>query len=120
MSDPITLKLTTAQARLFAKAAFPTYRGRKFKMIFTDKVTFYDTNWSGGTRNQYVAVNSDGRTAMLHAPAPWVNPVEGKTVELPENAVIVEHTIFCGDDCGLRIYVHPVHLPKWLPAPKES
>jgi hypothetical protein len=120
MSDQITLKLTTAQARPFAKAAFPQYKGRKFKLVFTPTVTFYDTNWSGGTRSQYVAIASDGRTALLHVPAPWVNQVEGKTVPLPEDAVIVEHTIFCGQDAGLRIYVNPVHLPKWLPAPKES
>jgi hypothetical protein len=120
MLDNITLKLTTAQARPFAKAAFPNYHGRKFKIIFAPTVTFYDTNWSGGTKNTYVAVASDGRTALLKVPAPWVNQIEGKTVEVPENAVIVEHTIFCGEDVGLRIYANPCHLPKWLPEPKEA
>ena len=120
MPEQITIKLNTAQAKPFAKKAFPNYRGRKFKIVFTDHVTFYDTNWSGGTRNQYVALRSDGKTALLTVGAPWVNPVEGKTIDLPEDIVIVEHTIFCGQDAGIRIYANPCHLPKWLDAPKEA
>ena len=113
-----TLKLTTKQAKVIVKATFPQYTGRKFKIEFTDKITFYDTNWGGGSRNYYAAVSSDGKTIHLHVPAPWVNPVEGATLPMPEDALIVEHSIFCGQDMGIRIYAHPCHLPKWIEAPK--
>ena len=110
-----TMKLNKSQVRDILKATFPEYRGRTFRIEFTPTVSFYNTNWSGGTRNIYVAVWSDGRTAKFNAPAPWVNVIEGQTIDMPQNVLIVEHTIFCGKDLGITIYAHPVHLPKWLP-----
>ena len=109
-----TIKLTTKQAKPIVETVFPNYRGRKFNMNFVEKVMFYDTNWGGGTRNKYAFVASDGRTAVLNAPAPWVNVIEGKVFDLPADVLVVEHTIFCGKDCGITIYAHPCHLPKWL------
>ena len=54
------MKLTHTQARPIVALAFPDYLGRKFKLEFQYTITFYDTNWSGGTRNQYVCVREDG------------------------------------------------------------
>ena len=110
------IKLTKAQAHPIVKETFPDYRGRKFTLKFQERVTFYDTNWGGGTRNKYAFIRSDGVTAVFNAPAPWINPVEGQTMELPQDVMIVEHSIFCGKDCGITIYAHPSHLPKWLPS----
>jgi hypothetical protein len=42
--------------------------------------------------------------------------VEGATVELPADAMIVTHAMCCGQDCGITIYAHPCHLPKWIEA----
>ena len=110
-----TMKVTRKQAENIIKATFPEYRGRKIKVEFRPEVTFYDTNWGGGSRNQYAAVKADGTKARLNVPAPWLNVVEGATVPLPADVLIVEHSIFCGKDCGLTIYANPVNLPKWLP-----
>ena len=110
------MKIKKSQARDIIKATFPGYKGRKVKVEFAPTVTFYDTNWGGGSRNSYAAVGSDGRTAHLGVPAPWANAVEGETVDVAENVLIVKHTIFCGKDLGITIYANPVHLPKWLPA----
>lgn len=52
--------------------------------------------------------------ATFSAPAPWINPVEGKTVELSPEVLIVEHSIFCGKDSGITVYVHPSVMPKLL------
>ena len=111
------IKLTTAQARTIVQATFPDYKGRKFSIEFRESITLYDTNWSGGTRNQYCVIASNGKTALLHVPAPWVNMVEGQTVEIPLDAMIVCHSYFCGKDCGITIYAHPAHAPKWITAP---
>jgi len=108
------LKLNTKQAKPIVGQVFPNYKGRKFRIEFTKTVTFHDTNWGGGTRNYYAAVTADGRAGNMHVPAPWVNPVEGKTVPLPPDVLLVEHAIFCGKDLGIRIYANPCHLPRWL------
>jgi hypothetical protein len=108
------MKINKAQAQPVLSKTFPDYKGRKFSVEFVNSVTFYDTNWSGGTRNKYAFLASSGETATFNAPAPWSNPVEGKTVELPENVIIAEHTIFCGKDLGITFYMHPANAPKWL------
>lgn len=111
-----TMKVKKAQVKDILAATFPGYKGRTFKVEFAPTVTFHDTNWGGGSRNKYIAVKSDGRTAMLHVPAPWVNTIEGKTIDLPKDVLMVKHTVFCGKDLGITIYASPVHLPKWLTA----
>jgi hypothetical protein len=118
MTNP--MKLSKKQYGKLVAAAFPEYHGRKVKLVFAAQVTFYDTNWDGGTVNKYVAVASDGRTAKLNAPAPWCNPIEGQTFEMPVDAMLLERSYFCGQDGGITIYAHPSHLPKWLEAPKEA
>ena len=108
------IKITRKQALPIIQSTFPDYTGRKIKIEFTDKVTFYDTNWSGGTRNYYVALRSDGSTRAPYIPAPWINTVEGSKVELPENVLIIMHSYFCGSDMGITIYANPCYAPKLL------
>jgi hypothetical protein len=105
-----------AQVDKLIKAAGIHYTGRKIKMKFTNEITFWETNWSGGTRNKYIGVKGDGSSLQYSAPAPWVNPIEGKTFEMTKDVIIIEHSIFCGKDCGLTIFVHSSYLPKWLPS----
>ena len=91
--------------RAIAMRAFPNYKGRTFRHDTSGHVTFYDLNWGGGTRNSYTAVRlSDMRAQAGTVMAPWNNPIEGKTVDIPPGFAIVEHTIFCGKDMGLRVY----------------
>lgn len=110
------MKLTTKQAKPITKLVFPDYRGRTYRLEFAETVTFWDTNWGGGTRNSYAAVRADGQSACLSVPAPWVNPVEGQTIKLPPHVLMVKHTIFCGKDMGITISAHPSYAPKWLTA----
>ena len=111
------MRLTTAQARPIVAKTFPNYKGRKFQIEFTDKVHFGDTNWDGGSKSTYKAVSADGKVAAMPDYAPWDSRNwEGRSVELPTDVLVVEHSFFCGMDMGIRIYAHPSHLPKWLPA----
>jgi hypothetical protein len=34
---------------------------------------------------------------------------------MPPNVIVVEHSIFCGKDVGITIYVRPANLAKLLP-----
>jgi hypothetical protein len=90
---------------------FPSYVVR-----FQDTITFSDTNWGGGTRNYYKFLRTDGKAVSLTVPAPWKNDIEGQTVEIPDNVMVVEHTIFCGHDLGIRIYLNTNHIPRWITA----
>jgi hypothetical protein len=112
------IKLTKKQAWPIVSQVFPRYTGRKFSVTFTEKITFIDTNWSGGTRSEYKFIRTDGQTASYDTTTipPWANPMEGKTVLLPGDIACVVHTIFCGHDVGIEIYAHPCNAPKWLEA----
>jgi len=111
-----SIKVRKAEIRDILKASFPEYRGRTYEVRFTDKIFIYNTNWSGGSRNVYVAVATDGRAVRFNAPAPWDNPIEGERMAVPPDALIVEHCYFCGKDMGITIYANPCHRPKWLAA----
>lgn len=110
-----TLKLTSRQAKPIVSVAFPNYRGRKFNLLFTGAVRFDNTNWDGGSKNEYASVRSDGTVGRFAAYSPWNNPVEGQTVQLPADVIVVQHTYFRGQDCGITIYAHPSLAPALLP-----
>jgi hypothetical protein len=101
--------LTRKQAAKIIAATFPNYKGRKIRLEHVAKVTFSDTNWCEGSRSQYAAMATNGQSEVLNMKgvAPWNNPIEGKTFPLPPGYLIVEHTIFCGKDCGLTVYMNP-------------
>lgn len=102
------------------RATFPEYRGRKIRVYPAEAVYVHDLNWSGGTRSRYRACTLDGKSLggmdRYNAMAPWVNPAEGAKLPTMAGACVVEHTIFCGKDAGIRIAVHPSDMPRLLPA----
>jgi hypothetical protein len=94
---------------------YTNYNGRKFNIEFSDTVIFYDTNWSGGTKNTYIGIdlnNMNNKNVAVNAP--WNNPIEGKMISLSDNGAILKHTDFCGHDLGITLYLNNSHLPKWL------
>jgi hypothetical protein len=104
--------------RPIIKATFPNYRKRTVYVKVTEKVTLRDLNWSGGTRSEYRACTIDGRPienkVNMSGPAPWNNPYEGKEIDLPVGALIVEGGHFCGKQRTLYINVHPDNMPKLI------
>ncbi len=116
MLEPVKVK--KAQIAPILAASFPEYRGRSFKVYFTEKVTLGDLNWDGGTKCTYRAVRmSDGKCAPFPHFSPWNNPLEGKTIPLPESGdiIVVVHSYFCGQDMGITFYAHPSAQQKMLP-----
>ena len=112
MNQPIMLR--KRQAWPIVSQVFPEYRGRKFKLYFQQHVIFSDLHWAGGTRNSYAFVRADGELAFFPASTPWDSPFEGRKMPLPENILVVEHTMFCGKDLGITIYAHPCWAPRLL------
>ncbi len=109
------VKLTTKQARPIVQIAFPDYAGRKFSLEFSETAEIYNTDWDGGSHNDYVFIRRTGEHSSLPTYAPWDSPVEGKRIALTPDLMVVKHTFFCGQDCGIRIYAHPSIAPYWLP-----
>lgn len=104
-------------------ATFPEYKGRKFRIVASTTVCLQELNWSGGTKSQYRAASFEGdylgsadKFSLL---APWANKAEGVVVPIPHGTVVVEHTIFTGRDLGLRIWVHPSDMPRFVKSAEE-
>lgn len=107
-----------------ALIAFPSYHGRKFRLNVTDRPIFMaDTYWDGGSRSQYVFVNFQTQQIMSLG-----DPISGgfapnaraahdalSSVELPAGVVCVRHSIFCGKDTGLTVYIRPTVLAELQP-----
>jgi len=113
------MKLKKSDVKEMLALTFPDYTGRKFSLVLTHTVTFFDMNWGGGSRNVYKCVNTAQQTAQVPAPAPWVNPLEGMTVELPLDTLVAEHSVFCGKDLGITFYMRPENAPALLNAPAQ-
>jgi len=97
---PIMKNTTTKLAKTIALACYPEYRGRKIKVV--SRETYYVENmWGGGSRSFAVAYN-----LVTGAKAAAIETV-GPEVKIPAGVAIVEHTFFCGKDCGITIYVNP-------------
>lgn len=103
------------QVRRIIQAAFPDWNGRKITVRVCDTVAFHDLNWCEGTRNEYRAVRNDGATAGMAVRAPWVEQREGAMVAMVPGILVVEHSVFCGNDCGLTIHVDPSDAGACLP-----
>ena len=99
-------------------ATFPSYKKHNVYLNPTMSVTLHGLNWSGGSKSDFEACTIEGKSLPvkhdMSAPAPWENPFEGKTIELPENTVIVEGGVFCGKQATLMINVHPSNMARLL------
>ncbi len=113
-----TISVTRKDVPAIVNNTFPDYRGRKIKIRPADKVTLHDLNWSGGSRSQYrtctIAGYAIGSADRYNMAAPWAHQAEGASVPIPQGVVVVRHSIFCGKDTGLTIYVNPADMPKLI------
>ena len=121
MTSTDTLNVKRRDVAAIVAATFPEYKGRTFRIEPRLNVTLSNLNWGGGggSRSQYRTCTLQGQALggadKYNAQAPWANKAEGAYIPIPTGAVIVEHSIFCGKDTGLRIYVNPHDMPKLLP-----
>lgn len=87
-----------------ARKAFPGYRGRKFKVIVSDRPRRLASYWDGGSRDTFVVIQ-DGKAICPPAWAPFGR--EGAPDYVPvSGAILIEHSIFMGKDAGCTIYLH--------------
>ena len=105
-----------------AQAAFPDYRGKKYRVkLFTGPMSL-TSNWEGGSRDFYALIHlpSNRTQPVPENGTPFSNRATTEQVEtLPTNCAVVRHTLFCGKDLGVTIFVGEENLAKLLPAPME-
>lgn len=121
--DTRKISRTDPMIREMLRATYPGWTGRKISVKIKNFLTFYNTNWGGGSRNEYRSFElATGRGRALLVSAPWKNAVEGQTADIPAGWVVVEHTIFQGHDMGITIHVNPADVAKALegPGPKPK
>lgn len=103
----------------FIRKLFPDYKRRDIRIVPTEKVSFYDLNWSGGTRQSYslVRLADEATLSLAHwsQAAPWDNPMEGATMDMKPGFLVVRTGFFCGKPSMLTIHVHPSNLTPLLP-----
>jgi hypothetical protein len=105
-----SIKVKKSDIADILKLSFPDYTGRKFTVVFRCEIQMYNTNWSDGSKNDYVVLDfnkNHGNAYVDNMPAPWVNPYENSKIQLTKNKIVVEHMFFCGKDAGITIYAHP-------------
>tara|TARA_Y100000310_G_C20475602_1_gene712235 strand:- start:322 stop:909 length:588 start_codon:yes stop_codon:yes gene_type:complete len=100
------------------------YSGRKFKAQAAETMTIgaHAGLWDGGSKDYFYAIRlEDGARVEISDSfhAPWDSERRSQTVTLKPGFAVVEHSIFCGKDMGLRFYLHPADIAKMLPAPVE-
>ena len=88
-----------------ARRAFPGYRGRKFRVVVSDRPRRLLSYWDGGSRDSYVVIQ-EGRAISPPAFAPFGREDVPEYVPV-SGAILVEHSIFMGKDSGCTIYIHP-------------
>jgi hypothetical protein len=114
-------KLTRIPAELKAvySAAFPTYRGRLFRLTVTDRPQNVKSYWDGGSRDYYAFVRlADGAVLPMPAQSAFDKQLAGAdAAPMRPGFALVERSIFCGKDRGLTLILHPADLrPDMLPA----
>lgn len=109
--DPLTRSVFTA--------AFPTYRGRTFRYRLTESPMDVRSYWDGGSRDYFAIVRLADRAVLpIPAQSGFDRALPGAdAVPMRPGFAIVEHSIFCGKDLGLTLYLHPADVqPGMLPA----
>lgn len=123
--NTIHLESNDPTATEIAKAAFPSYAGRKFKVTIVkpDHTFNLTSGWDGGSRDLYAFVRlTDMKGVQV---SNYVGLVgnnfnrSGRDFQLAEGFALVEHSTFMGKDVGLTIYLTEENATKMIPAPVE-
>lgn len=120
-------KPDTDLQRVFT-SAFPSYAGRKFKvsLMTGNHFNFTGAYWDGGSKSSYVVVDLATSRAIpasqicptISNPSEYGGPTQPQA-DLPPNAVVVEHSMLCGNDMGLELHVPEANATIFLPTEVE-
>jgi len=99
------------------------YSGRKYAFKAVEEVQMNSTYWDGGSRSTWTAVKLSTRQVVplpRFGPPQFGGPQSIPPIPLEQDMAIVEHSIFCGKDMGLTIYIHPSDSPQMITEPDSA
>ena len=105
-----------------AQRAYPDYKGKKFRVEVAAHPINVKSYWEGGSRSffKFIRLDESSDTIPVPAQSAYDAQIDGaNAVPLQPGLACVEHSIFCGQDSGLTVHVHPDNAPRLLPAPAE-
>jgi len=126
MTNTIYLTPTDRAAKpaiALMKKAYPTYRGRRFRIRVDDTPLNVRSSWDGGSRDYFTFVNlaTGDVGSTVGAQSAFDPTIPGaEQVALPLNVGCVEHSITQGRDCGLTLVIRSTHATTFLPAPDRD
>jgi hypothetical protein len=110
--ERIAVSRKDATVASILRATYPDYRGRKIFIVPQTCPLDVKSYWEGGSRSFFRFLNLETFSiAVMPAQSGFDRQIAGADrVTLPVGIACVEHCIFCGKDCGIRIYVNPDNL----------
>ena len=98
------------------------YTGKRYQAIIASEATIpsHAGLWDGGSRESYSLVEiATGRAVPFpnQASAPWDANRQEIRFAIPAGFAVVRHSVFCGQDMGLRFTLRPEDAAPLLPAP---
>ena len=110
-----TITVRKAEIAELLTAAFPEYRGRKFKVEMTDRL-WVDRIGGGGSADEIIALTHDGARWLAQVPVLSKMSAPCGYLSTRPEVILVVHTWFCGKDMGVTFHVHPASpfLPKMI------
>ena len=110
----------TSEVKAMAHTAFPSYKGRKFKLDNSGHAVNLTSHWDGGSRDQFVILQlGSGQTKAVPQNGTMFDRVHVDDAVVPAGFVIVEHSVFCGKDLGITFHVDPESALAFLPLPTD-
>jgi len=118
ITNTIAVSVSDPIIRRIVQATYPSYRGRKIRIVAQKYPLNCKSYWDGGSRDYFTFVRLDTfQTAPMPAQSAFDRDIRGaESVTLPPGVICVEHSIFCGRDTGITIHVNPENLVSMLPA----
>ena len=103
--------IQTDEVKAIALRLFPGYTGRSFQVKPFSGPMRLTSCWEGGSREYWAVMNlATGASGAVPENGTPFTPQLAEVKELPINGVIGLHSIFCGRDHGITLYVHPDNL----------
>ncbi len=108
--DEIRISYADPRVKRVIQDCFPAYRGRKVRLS-TYIPKQIDSYWDGGSRDYFCWYQPTTRKIFhVHSNHPFFEANQPRVINeetIPEDVLLVEHSIFCGKDVGITIHVKP-------------
>ena len=108
--DEIKISYADKRVKQIITDCYPTYKGRKVRLS-TYMPKQIDSYWDEGSRDYFVWYQPTTRKSFpVHSNHPGFERNQPRNINpelIPEDVMLVEHSIFCGKDVGITIHINP-------------